>query len=252
MAETILIDAQAGTLPEGFCPKGPTALQDFYNQIIASTQFALAIGVRFYNFGDSSPTPELRVYPWLKTVSGYPDRWYVFSSGDWLSLHPIPAGPSGFRAGWVGTEPQLQTYDGGEIAVTTLTSGPFWEVDHDFDGRSPMGPGTIPDANPVKAISAGEDYGAGAIAATSDNLPAHTHPFQRNDPNILNGSAVKTVIPGSGTIAGLQVGLTGDAQDDLLIGQNTFTSAQEDLPIIHPVRGLFQIRRTIRKYYRGT
>lgn len=250
MAETILIDAQAGTLPEGFCPKGPTALQDLYNQFVASTQWSLAVGIRFVNFGDTEPTPDFRIYPWFKTISGYPDKWYVYI-GAWLSLHPIPAGPSGFRCGWVGTEPDLQTYDEGEIAVTTLTTGPFWEVDHDFDGRSPMGPGTIPDANPAKALSVGEDYGKGAELAGADTVAPHTHPFS-GDPAILTATGgLKTVIPGVGG-AGVQIGLTGTAQPDITISPNTFTASQEALSVIHPIRGLFQIKRSIRKYYRGT
>src|SRR4026209_1265444 len=122
MPQTILIDAQAGTFPEGFCPKGPGALQELYNQIIALTQFSLAVGIRFYNFGDTEPTANFRVYPWLQTVSGFPERWYAYIAGQWLWPHSIPPGPSGFRAGWVGTEPDLQTYDGGEVAAITLTT----------------------------------------------------------------------------------------------------------------------------------
>lgn len=252
MPETILIDAQAGTLPEGFCPKGPGALQELYDQFIASTQWSLAVGIRFFNYGDTVPTADFRIYPWLKTVAGYPERWYVWSTtaGRWLWPHDIPPGPSGFRCGWVGTEDELKVYDGGEIAAVTLFTGPFWEIDHDFDGRSPMGPGLIPDANPAKTLSVGENYGKGAELGTPDNLPPHTHPFL-GDPQILNGPNLKSVINGVGG-AGVFIGLTGPPQPDISIGENTFTSSQEASPVIHPVRGRYEIKRTIRKYFRGT
>lgn len=251
MPETILIDAQAGTLPEGFCPKGPTALQDLYNQFVASTQWSLAVGIRFFNYGDTEPTADFRGFPWVKTVGGFPDRIYDYASGNWLSLHQIPAGPSGFRCGWVGTPDELKIYDGGEVAVTSLYAGSFWEIDTDFEGRSPMGPGLIPGANPAKTLSVGENYGEGAHLQLPNELATHSHKLA-TEASITNADGSIMVVNTGAGGPGLQIGLTGPSTNPLTVQDNTYTAAQENMPVIHPVRGLHQIKRTIRKYYRGT
>ena len=249
MAETILIDALAGTLPEGFCPKGPGALQELFEAFIANTQWSLSVGTRFFNYGDTEPTPDMRIWPWLKTVSGYPDRRYDWVAGQWLSLHLIPAGPNGYRADWVGTEDELKVWDDGEIAVTTLTTGPFWEIDHDFDGRSPMGPGAIPNANPAKTLSPGENYGEGAHVQLAAEVGAHTHPIVSQASFSHDGVVDVVNDAASGPDEGLFVGTQGDLTTPLSVGTNDSTGG---MPIVHPVRGCYKIKRTIRKYYRGT
>ena len=255
MPETILIDALAGTLPEGFCPTGPGALQELYDEFFERGQFSLPVNTKFFNYGDTEPTADFRGYPWFRTVGGEPDRWYVYvgaamGPNKWLSLHPIPAGPNGLRQGWVGTEDELKVFDGGEVAATTTLSGPFWEIDHDFDGRSPMGPGAISGANPAKTLSVGEDYGAGAQLQSAQQVPAHTHPLA-TDATITNADgSVKVVNTGAGA-PGLLIGLTGPATTALSVQANAFTTTQEATPIIHPVRGRYEIKRTLRKFYRS-
>lgn len=255
MPETILIDALAGTLSEGFCPTGPGELQELYDEFVAKTQWSLAVGIKFYNYGDTEPTPDFRIYPWLRTIAGEPDKWYVYvgaamGPNKWLSLHPIPAGPNGLRQGWVGTEDELKVFDGGEVGVTTLVSGSFWEIDHDFDGRSPMGPGVIPAANPAKVLSVAEDYGDGARLQTANETSPHSHPIT-SAASISHDGVVDVVPSGAGADDGLLIGGSGVLSDALTVGQNTYTASQEAMSIIHPVRGLFKIKRTIRKFYRS-
>jgi hypothetical protein len=204
----------------------------------------------FFNYGATVPAVNNRGFPWIRNAGDAFDDTYNFLMGYWLAVYKAaPAGPNGVRWDYEDTEASLFTFEGGENAPVTLVAGPYWEIDHNYDGRSSMGPGVIDNANPAKTLSVGENYGTGSVLATSDNVPPHTHPFQRTDTNILNGANVKTVIPGAGG-AGLQIGLTGTAQDDLSIGANTFTSAQEAIPTISPVRGAYKIKRTGRMYRR--
>lgn len=249
MADTILIDALFSGFAEGFCPTGPGALTALAEAIIDRTQWSLPVNTRFFNYGETEPTPEFRGYPWFRTLSGYPDRWYVYTGAaqgpsKWLSLHPVPVGPNGLREFWVGTEDELLVYDGGEVGIATLSSGPFWEIDHDFDGRSPMGPGVILGANPAKTLSVGENYGEGAHTQTAEEVGPHTHEMSPKDIEVA---------PGSGTSHGFRYEptATGDPHPDLVANINAYTTSQEASPIIHPVRGMWIIKRTIRKYYRS-
>jgi hypothetical protein len=61
----------------------------------------VAIGSRtaFYNFGDTEPVPEDRLYPWLKTIGGFPDKWYVYVDGSWVAVNPSHIWYSGTALG---------------------------------------------------------------------------------------------------------------------------------------------------------
>jgi hypothetical protein len=237
---TVLINAVPGTLPSNFCPTGATALQTFYNEIIARTVFSLSPDKAFYNFGDTTPTPENRVFPWLRTISGAPDKWYVYTSGKWVWPYPVPASTD-IRQLWVGTLANLQTYDGGSTDPATTTTGPFWEEDTDFTGRSPIHPGLI-DNSGVTAL-VGVNYGEGAHMMTANEVGPHTHPA---DPSQL-------VKSGSGSDAGIEY---SEASEDnyatLLTQTNTYAPDQTAMSLIHPVRGIYIIKRTIRVYYTAT
>lgn len=242
MPTTVLINAVPGTLPSNFCPTGATALQTFYDEIIARTVFSLSPDKAFYNFGDTEPTPENRVFPWLRTISGEPDRWYVYVSGKWIWPYPVPISTD-IRQLWVGTLTDLQTYDGGSTDPVSDTTGPFWQEDSDFAGRSPMHPGSIPSANPSKTLAVDENYGEGAHLMTQDEVGPHTHP--------LNESQLVT--SGSGSDEGIEFSEPSeDIYKTLVTQTNSYTSAQSAMPIIHPVRGIYIIKRTTRKYYTAT
>lgn len=260
---TVLVNATPGTLPPGFCPTGVTALQDLYNEFILKTQFSLSADKAFYNYGDVAPTPENRVFPWLQTSAGYPVRWWVYvaGAGYWLSPYPFPAS-SYLRQIWAGTEDQLDVYDGGEAAAVTNISGPFWEIDSVFNGRSPMGVGDIPTASPAKNLSLGEDFGEGATVLTGTQLP-----------DISTLIKIGVAIPGTGHDspgdgstydgggAAINAGYTNDTA--MYPSQQTWsngfpkasvatlqTAVGEAHNTVHPVHGVYFIKRTARLYYR--
>lgn len=248
---TTLIRATPPSLPVGFCI---TSAQQFASAIINGTVFTFAsdIGNIAYNYGDTLPSAENRIFPWFRTVNGgYPNGWWTFQAGvgAWLQEYPYPAGPNGLRMDWEDTEAALLIYDGGENAPASLTAGPFWEVDHAYDGRSSMGPGVILNASPAKTLAMGEDYGSGATLQSPDQVGAHDHPLAADASIVTNGQTIKVVNTGSGG-PGLLIGGSGPASTDLSVLANEYTADQEQMPIVHPVRGSFKVRRSIRQYRR--
>lgn len=115
----------------------------------------------------------------------------------------------------------------------------MWEVDHDFDGRSPMSPGEISGSDPTKTLAPEENYGAGSITLTLANLPPHHH-------------EVKYSTDDSGE--GFPAASNGDTEDFSYNTEDTGGNGEdpaEATPInnVHPVRGMFCIKRTARINY---
>ena len=259
---TVLVNALPGTLPVGFCPTGATALQDLYNEFILRTQFSLSADKAFYNFGPTAPTPENRQFPWLQTSNGYPVRWWVFFGGFWVWPHAVPAS-SHMENIWRGDTTALITFDGGEAGPITATTGAMWEVDTDFDGRSPMGVGAIPTSNPAKTLALDENFGEGAHSLVKDELPLLTDILKvgvrvsaaghdSSPPGYDGGSG------GQGNLGNTNDSsiYPGSTADDNGFPQAKLTTTQT-VPqtnithnTVHPVRGCYIIKRTARIYYR--
>lgn len=233
---TVLVEVNLGVLPAGFCPRGESALQEIYDKFFEITQFSLSADKAFYNFGNVIPTPENRVFPWFRTVGGYPDRWYIYAGGSWIAKHPLLPGFTTIAPSTIVTPTDLDTYDEGSAGAVTLVTGPFWEVDTAFAGRSPMGVGAIPSANPAHTLIANETYGEGAHLQTGAEVGAHTH----------EPSPKSIVSSGSGSTVGLLLGGSGNPEPDLAILANTAPAA---MPVIHPVLARYIIKRTARQYY---
>lgn len=242
------------TLADGYCPG---SLQEFTNDIISGTTIQSSISTDNIVISDTAPTDTTKI--WFKTVGGLPtdpNQFYAWnpSLGQWVKANP--AAPSGFeRRLFVGTAPggDLDTYDGGAAGAVGDASGPMWEIDTDFAGRSPMAPGAIPTANPAKTLSVGENYGEGAHLQTVEEVGPHAHE---------EGIYVRTSTTGYWNPAnGSTPAANGDtAQDTALVldrnfpwtADNTYAAAgQQTMPIIHPVRGAWIIKRTARIYYLG-
>lgn len=237
----VLLPIQSGNLPPNYCFTGwQKLLVDF-----AAVMFAKISGQSYYNVGATKPAVQFQAYPWLNTTDG---RWYQFS-GQWISPHPWQYATSlGLRLEWEGTEADLKLFDGGDAGALSSVSGPMWEIDHNYDGRSSMGPGTIPTSNPSKVLAVTEDFGEGAHQMTIEEVGPHIHPLQ-TEASITNaGGTIDVVNTGVGG-PGLQIGLTGVATNVLEVLANTYATTQQNMPVIHPVRGCYKIRRTTRIYY---
>lgn len=182
---------------------------------------------------------------WRDTDTGIIYEW---SGGAWIAPHPEPASGDS-RRWWAGTLVALETYDGGSVGAVSTNSGPMWEEDITMRGRSPMGPGAIPDSNPAKTLAIGEEFGEGAHEQDVEEVGPHTHPLTA-DPSIVTGDTINVVTTGTPS-PGLQIGLTGTPSTALSVVANEYASGQQAGNVVHPVLGIFCIKRTGRTNYVG-
>lgn len=234
---TIGLPLNAGSLPYTCYPATP---QQFYADMF-SRGSALFPSIKGVVVSDTVPAAGDQDKLWIKTSNGAPIGQFIFFNAHWVWPHLSTAGGSERRM-WVGLEADLVNYDGGDANPAGPSSGAMWAVDHDFDGRSPMGPGAIPDT--VDNLGVNGNYGHGTHAQTIAEMPTHTHPitaFGTNTPSNGNG-----IIGGSN-------GTTGpftysDSTTPMSIAN---TGGGAAMSLVHPVRGIFLIKRTSRIYYLG-
>jgi hypothetical protein len=219
---TELLPILPGTLPPNIC------YDTEQERIVAfaGQMWAQLSGQAFYNYGDTKPAPEFNGYPWLRQQDM---RWYYFA-GVWIS--PNPEQSPYARRLFMGTTVNLQTYDGGDTNAPSDRSGPMWEVDTAFDGRSPMGVGTIPLSDPSKSLALGEQYGEGSHTQTEDEMPEHAHNVQYATSD--TGDGFPTVSNGTTAVLNYNTDEKGGS---------------EPMNWVHPVVGIYIIKRTARIYY---
>lgn len=185
--------------------------------------------------GATAPTPSQRDRLWYNTNDG---KWYSYFNGDWFRPSDSTAGPSGERMLWFDTEANLWSFQGGDgtnpsVVTPTLYTGSFWEVDHTFDARFPIGPGTLPSA---AVIAQGSTGGAEDITLDVTQIPSHSHGKADNSSGYWTradpvGSGTANVLGGTDTILSTQTGLTGGGLAHSNMG---------------PFLGVFFAKRTIR------
>jgi len=262
----------APTLPEGFCP---ATWQELVNEAVgkAVAQFD-GSGFTVIINQEAVPAVTDQDKLWRRPSQG--DRGlYQYSGGAWVTVNPeTPSGNA--RRWWIGTLVDLETYDGGAAGAVAANSGPMWEEDTGFQGRSPMGPGTIPDILTLLAVAA--NSGVGQVTLTSAQMSlllSHQHVLGRfalttNDDTFNVVGGVADPYTGAGGLIGReQTGDTGGNSQAALNtltgeyeisgppydpGSSTDTASITNLPHtnVHPVRGLYCIKRTARVNYVGT
>ncbi len=198
----------------------------------AAALFAVLPGSAFYNYGNTKPTVDNNAYPWLNTNDM---RWYRFE-GVWISNSNLNADE---RRMWYGTADDLKLYDGGDAGIPSDRSGPMWEIDHDFDARFPVGPGTFPSTLAVNVSSAGGDE---RVILTEGQLPAHTHPH--GDPD-ANFASAYTTTPNQNTYRAYDAG-AGDISFNPVTGSTGSGESHNNLP---PYRGIYIVKPTGRLYF---
>jgi hypothetical protein len=227
--------------------------QEMINEVFDKTRGQLE-GLTGVIIQSTTPDIDDQDKAWFKTDGAGRDQGYfIFGSGTWNRLNPEPALGSA-RKLWIGSATDVWSYDGGDgsdpsITIPHDTVGAMWEVDHDFDGRILMGPGTIPDITPPATLQVSTNYGNGTHLLTDQELAPHTHDLS-SDATIEDSGEIKVVNSGGGA-AGLLIGATGVATTNLSVDPNPFTTTQQEIPMIPPVRGIFVIKRTARTHYKA-
>lgn len=196
----------------------------------------------------TTPDPSDRDKLWIKLESpnGPPIGQFFYGGGDWLWPYDGDTRKviKGERMLWVGNSADIPTLGGGTAGVTTVKLGAFWEIDTLFEGRSPIGVGAIPDAIPAKSITSEENYGEGAHLQLEEEVGPHGHGLPT-----LTDAMRTTLAPGSGSNNDDSISGAG------FMGLATFSKigdvTQVGMPIIHPVRGIYFLKRTIRIWMTG-
>lgn len=142
--------------------------QDRYVDYMSKTVWTLPLGELSGVYVSDTP-PADNSYVWFQidpTTKGqvYPTPFlYSTHYGQWIALYPVPALDNERRL-WVGTPVELETYDGGAAGAVTDTTGPFWEIDTDFEDRIPGG---VKAAGTIAAVST--DYDANEAQTAAPN-----------------------------------------------------------------------------------
>jgi hypothetical protein len=228
VADTILLPIIPGTLVPGYCY--PSSPQQLLNDFASNMQAQLAGGMAFYNYGSSKPDVGNNAYPWLNTNDM---RWYRFD-GVWIS--PNPETSADVRRIFRGDATALTTYDGGDAGASSDRSGPMWAIDHDFDGRSPMGIGDIPSNTPAHTLGLGDLYGEGTHVLVQAELPNCAFKTSQNFFPVTTDIDEGQEFPSGGH----------GARRQLIV-----TSGGSDTPhqTVHPIVAVQFIKRTSRLYY---
>jgi len=251
-ALTTLIRWNTPSFPVGYC------FTDFNRLFLDAAAFGsftlnTDVGNSFFNFGDTTPDAANRIFPWLRTVGGYPDDWYVFVNGAWYSEYKrAPAegvGGFGFRMAYTGTEVSLLTFDGGENTPVGIGAGPFWEVDHTFDGRAPFGPGNLPSGT---ALALGATGGTDEQTLGSGNIPPHSHAITIGAVGGNSSDIISTLESGSFRVGGGGTMEYHSTWTSDYIGYTRVSGSGSATPVstMPPYVGAFWIKRTARVYKR--
>lgn len=236
-----------GQLPLNYCwPSNP---QTFLNDVAQIIYAAVQDNITGVFYGPTDPGADTKL--WFNTNNG---RLYEWNStyGLRTSLY-FPAANAQFRMLWEGTEAELIAMDNPSLSATvTQISGPFWTIDHNYDGRSPMGPGAISGEDPiVKTLAVLENYGTGSHIQLATEVAQHTHIVEHSDATVgATYSHVNTgdAHPFDGSIdEPLGVDAAG-ANQASYIARASLVAATA-MQNVHPVRGAYVIKRTSRVYY---
>lgn len=241
----------------------------------AAVLFAKISGQSFYNIGPNKPDPQFNSFPWFNTTVG---RWYTFQ-GQWIAPHPLQYAQSiGLRWDWAGSESSVWSLDGGDGTDPTVnppgsSSGAMWVVDHDFDGRFGVGPGIVPNSNPVATIAVGgisDDQGnsgeyahiltqlEGAIGITHQHVTGVVADYSNDDIRMLNYPGSHPFTPTSPNVFTCHGNIDAPGQGPGVTDGDLVTSppigVDPTIPIaahntMPPYRGIFKIMRSGRSNY---
>ena len=244
-------------IPPAFRPNYcPETAQQFANDFAAGARIIMLLetGAAFYNLGNVTPLPENRIYPWIHTDNG---RIWIFKNGLWTSPRP-PVDPT-FRWIWrpaSGTpESALWSIDGGDGADPEVTppdayTGAMWLVDHDMDGRFPIGAGDIPGTE--ETLNYDSTGGQIEYSLTLDNIPEHDHRLATSEEGKQPLSVDSYLAYSSDDVFGgnRQYGLAKSPNDtEPTHGRTSKVGEGEAFEIMPPYRAVRFVKPSARQFY---
>ena len=234
-----ILQIQNGSLVSPYCF---TTFQQLLNDFSAQMYADLASVGSFVNYGESVPSVDNRVYPWIRTVGGLLDGVYNWLSGYSKWGRPYLSGDlnsSNLCMLWLGDSADIDTIDGGDSSAVTPVTGPFWELVTTLEAKIPMGVGTLASG---ATINQGSTHGNEKVTLAVANLPPHAHNIQLYKKGFDTGGMDLAVWDEPHTA-------TNDTTRATDNGGGTGTpAAAEAFSIVPPVYGLHFIKRTARIY----
>lgn len=237
--------------PAGYCP----TMQEFANDLASGLQFSLSGPYSGLIISAEEPVAADRSKLWLRLIgpTGPVDRFYLYLNGRWSWPHEVRPGTK--RRIWIeGTEAEIKAEDGGNTNAVGDYDGPFWAIDHNYDRRSPMGPGTNVETSETLDVS--ENEGAEGVTLEAENLKH----FHGTGASVEGPPDAPTWVKRAWSLAASVASLAQDWTD----GPANFTSSitggdrgttdpivedgteNEEVSVIHPVRGVYCCSRTAR------
>jgi hypothetical protein len=220
-------------LPQGLCYTNPT------DDIPTWLPYLRAVfNGNEINTGDSTPAAEDRDKPWLRTNSdGTPDGVWQFYNGYWVKQHSDFVGKVVM---YEGTLVSIDTIDGGEAGAVTNISGPMWEVVSEMAARSPMHPGTLPSG---LVVHVGDDLGEEKHVQIITEMIQHSHDITAWTSGATGGDGGQIL---NEPDPGVEVTKTTEPEG----GASATDPIPDGMNVVHPVRGIWFIRKTARTHYR--
>lgn len=186
-----------------------------------------------WNTGSSTPAAADRTKPWFRTNSdGTDDGVWTFYGGFWIKRHMLFPGAVIM---YEGAAADIDTLDSGEAGVVTNVTGPFFQEVTEMRARSPMGPGTLPSTT---VVAVGDDLGEEKHVQVIGEMIEHDHDIPYSGQGAASGGDGAHILNGTPVHTGDH--FTATAGSDPPDGMN----------VIHPVRGIYFLRRTARLFYR--
>lgn len=232
MPNALNLAVTPSALPAGFCL---TSYQQLLNDFSSHQSVTFPDTFKGVIVSPTKPGVNDTDKVWQKVDAlGRPIRLYAFAQGAWLSPHPVYPGMVNI---WAAPLPAdiLSTFDEGNNAGLSPTSGVMWEEVVELRAKLPVGAGTLPSGT---VLAQGTNAGAETVLLTGAHVPPHTHGIPVTDVNQGAGNALLVDSQHRALVDTLQTLPSAEIND-----------ATASFSIIPPVYVVYFLRKTIRRWY---
>jgi hypothetical protein len=244
-----------GTLPVAYCY--PADVQVLLNDFMNLSHAEVPDNETGVAFGPIDPGLDTPL--WWNT--NYNKMFFVYQgvrvTDYWIPSGELPPAPPSYMLFTEKTEAQILAWDnptsGGSVSGAEAYTGPFWMIDHNYDGRFVVGPGNL--IISATAVGVGTFDGKDQIVQEPNQVALHRH-FINVGPESGDSSYLADVANESGTfkvngaeqirfydLVSPEVGRTREGG-----GDGATPNVVHPMNIMPPYRAAYVIRRTTRRY----